>query len=304
MPELERTVVSQTTHWQRFQTMVTKQRLPHALLLIGSQHTDVLDFSYRMAMAILCRQNVGACGQCKSCHLMSMHQHPDFNDLQPEKQGGTLKIDQIRDLQTVVYNSPQLGHQRVVRISPAEKMTVSGSNALLKLLEEPPAQVIFILVAEYLSNLLPTVLSRCQQWFFSRPEQLTGYLTVGEFYNRDSSRGIIFSHHYDFIEDLLALVKDKALICNTANKWANYGLGDVLWLIYLINAEMLNCHLCKNSIEKSELTQLYKLALKFNPLLLLKQIAQINKVQKKLQQSINLNTNLVLENLLLGYFGG
>lgn len=80
-------------------------------------------------------------------------------------------IDQIRDLQSALAVTGHHGPQRVVILDPAEAMNTFTANALLKLLEEPPAGCSFLLLSSAPRKLLPTIRSRCQQWSFPRPSQ-------------------------------------------------------------------------------------------------------------------------------------
>ncbi|WP_019216955.1 DNA polymerase III subunit [Legionella tunisiensis] len=245
---------------------LTRQCLPHALLLVAPQHGAVADFANKMAAAILCSQEKKPCGQCKSCHLVTLNEHPDLSCLQPDKIGGAIKIEQIRDMQALLYTSPQLGNNRVVLIHPAERVNVAAANALLKFLEEPPDGVVFILLAEQISTILPTILSRCQLWRFPATEILhSDYLSLGEGYTADSERGKLFSQLPVILQDLLALMSNKISVCNLATKWLSYEINDLLWLIYLINAQMINYRLGNYQYEKSWTQSLQQLANYFHP---------------------------------------
>ena len=294
---------SQASLWQQFQTIHEKQRLAHAFLLIGAQHAEPLNFAHRMAATILCSQLLqNPCGECKSCRLLNSKKHPDFFYLHPDKAGGAIKIDQIRELHTLVFTSPQLGKHRIVIINPADKMNTAAANALLKLLEEPPSSLIFILIAENLSAMPATVISRCQQWRFSFAEILeSDYLSIGESYPSDSERGKIIAQLPFILQDLIELLENKQSICSLASKWSAYELSDLLWFIYLINSQMISYQLLGRRHEKNWTTQLYSLAERFKLVFLFKQINQINEITKKLNKNINMNQTLVLENLLLGY---
>src|SRR3989304_5066446 len=79
-----------------------------------------------------------------------------------EPDGQVIKIEQIRELERVLSFRPQHGKYRVVVIREAERMTAEASNAFLKTLEEPPAGNVLVLQAADLSQLMPTIVSRCQ----------------------------------------------------------------------------------------------------------------------------------------------
>lgn len=150
----------------------------HALLLHGKTGIGKLEFARTIAAALLCLHPVNgmACEQCESCHWLSEGAHPDFREITPEDDDsvdGTKKkarkrqqivIDQIRALHDyLALTSHRVDGMRVVLIHPLEAMNVAASNALLKLLEEPPQRTQFLLVSHQRQALLPTILSRCMQ---------------------------------------------------------------------------------------------------------------------------------------------
>ncbi|KTD22312.1 DNA polymerase III, delta' subunit [Legionella lansingensis] len=291
-----------TAWWDRFCSMYENQRLPHALLLIGHQSAHIVDFTYKMAAAILCTHEKKPCGECKSCRLLTLKEHPDFYYVQPEKTGGMIKIDQIRDLQTIAFTSPQLGRQRLIVIGPAEKMNPAAANALLKLLEEPPSTIMFVLIAEQISTILPTILSRCQQWRFSFAEILEAdYLTIGESYTETSVRGEIFKQHPIIIQDLLDVMNGHTSVCALATKWTKHEFGDLIWLLYLLNSQMLYYQLVGFNSEKNGSSSLYDLSKYFKPPALFSQLDELNAIMRKLNQNISVNQTLILENFLFNF---
>jgi DNA polymerase-3 subunit delta' len=118
-------------------------------------------------------------GPCAPCRQFQAGNYPDYLVVRPEDKPSIL-IEQIRGLiQTLALSPYYAGGIRVVVIDGADLMTVEAQNALLKLIEEPPAQTIFILVAERLGALLPTVRSRCAHIHFPRqPHALIARLLV------------------------------------------------------------------------------------------------------------------------------
>ena len=116
------------------------------------------------------------CGQCGSCLRIAAGIHPDITLIQPE--AGVIKIGEIRNLCRILSMKPFEGHERVAILSDAHLMNPPASNALLKMLEEPPEQTLLILTARQSADLLPTIVSRCLHIRFnpvSRPA-LSGVL--------------------------------------------------------------------------------------------------------------------------------
>lgn len=163
-------------------------RLPHALLLTGSGGLGKADFGNWLAHLLLCeapKQDMSACGECEACRWFVGGNHPDFRHIAPaseaeeENEGrekskkrasGTIRIDQIRELESFIAVGSHRHGRRVVLLTEADAMNGAAANSLLKILEEPPASFYFILVSSRSRFLLPTVRSRCRVLGFSPPD--------------------------------------------------------------------------------------------------------------------------------------
>lgn len=109
----------------------------------------------------------GPCGSCPSCQRALSGNWVDFTEISSESEEdspgtGTLKIEQFRKLKETLGFGSYSGGYRITLIREADRMTIQAANSLLKLLEEPPAGWVFLLTASDSSNLLPTIVSRCQ----------------------------------------------------------------------------------------------------------------------------------------------
>ncbi|KFX67964.1 DNA polymerase III subunit delta' [Pseudomonas taeanensis MS-3] len=153
--------------WQAslWQQLVGRTQHAHAYLLHGVAGIGKRALAERLMAYLLCRQptDVGACGQCKACHLLAAGTHPDNFILQPEEPDKPIKVDQVRELVSFVVQTAQLGGRKVVLVEPAEAMNLNAANALLKSLEEPSGDTVLLLISHQPSRLLPTVKSRCVQ---------------------------------------------------------------------------------------------------------------------------------------------
>lgn len=172
--------------------MHSRQFLGHALLLKGKQGIGKYDFARQLAKSLLCTAPMAdheACGKCLSCGWFEHDSHPNFYPVMPEalaviSGGGGEKeereeksssasakksvsqqigIEQIRKLTDFVYLTGHQSGYKIILIYPAETMNTASANALLKKLEEPPENVLFILITHQAQHLLPTLRSRCQQ---------------------------------------------------------------------------------------------------------------------------------------------
>ena len=170
-------------------TFLHNGTIPHALLFTGIEGVGKESAAAEFAMACNCAMGgSGAsperghsrtaqphddtsrpktripCGNCKSCRKIETGNHPDIIRVKPF--GLFIKIDQIRTLCQTLALKPYEARMRVVIISDAHTMNPAAGNAFLKMLEEPPVRTILILVAPHTSDLLPTIVSRCQHLRF------------------------------------------------------------------------------------------------------------------------------------------
>lgn len=158
--------------WSQFTGALSRGRLGHALLIAGEPGLGKRSLAHAMAARLLCQtpsDDGQACGRCRGCVWLAAGTHPDFNEIQPEEDTDSIKVMQIRDLIARVQLTGQAGPTRVSIIEPADAMTVPAQNALLKTLEEPPAGVHLILVADEPERLLQTVRSRCRDHAITVP---------------------------------------------------------------------------------------------------------------------------------------
>jgi len=155
-------------------TFLRKGTIPHALLFTGLEGVGKRTVALTFAMACNCvgeknyskhqPNSVDPCCRCRSCRKINSGNHPDIIFIKPS--GPYIRIDQIRKLCQTLAMKPYEARQRVVIISEAQAMNPEASNALLKALEEPPERTILILTAQT-SDLLPTIVSRCQNIRFN-----------------------------------------------------------------------------------------------------------------------------------------
>lgn len=150
--------------WQQLVQAKEAARLPQSLLLSGPAGLGKSQLARHFAELLLCSapQAQQACGQCQSCRWLAAQTHPDFCDIQPEAEGKAIKIEQARELIERVRQTAQNSRYKIVIIEPAESLTHAAANALLKILEEPPGQTLFILISHQSAQLPATIRSRCR----------------------------------------------------------------------------------------------------------------------------------------------
>jgi DNA polymerase-3 subunit delta' len=161
----------QQKQWQQLMRAQKDHRLPHALLFAGQRGTGKTHFAECFMRAQLCQQNnADASCTCHSCRLITGKSHPNILWIAPEKTGGAIKVDQIREVTDFVNQTSLQGEYRFVVINPASNLNINAANALLKTLEEPASGSILILITDQISHLPATILSRCQHIHFPRPD--------------------------------------------------------------------------------------------------------------------------------------
>lgn len=143
-----------------------KGKIAHAYLFCGPRGTGKTTMAKLFAKALNCEQGIGhQCNECSNCVEITEGSHPDVIEIDAASNNG---VEQVRDLIDKVNYLPLKGKYKVYIIDEVHMMTTNAFNALLKTLEEPPAHVIFILATTEPHNILPTILSRCQRYDFTK----------------------------------------------------------------------------------------------------------------------------------------
>ena len=136
--------------------------LHHAYLISGRKGVGKSLLANRLAMQVLCHSTESSlCGECHSCKLSDLENHPDFHTLKilPEKK--LIGISQIHELRSKLYESAFLGKNKAIILPHLEKISLDGLNAFLKILEEPPDNTYFFLISDFLNQVPMTIQSRC-----------------------------------------------------------------------------------------------------------------------------------------------
>jgi len=175
-----RDLVNQRHAIMLLRTAARGGRVSHAYLFAGPAGVGRYDTARAFAQLLNCeRPETGdACGECRPCRLIASGQYPDvrtvdvergllLNNDPDEQKKKVISIEQVRALRREVAFPPLEGRCKVYVFVGADNMQAEAANSLLKILEEPPAQVVIILIAESTVPMLPTVVSRCQLVRFS-----------------------------------------------------------------------------------------------------------------------------------------
>ncbi len=138
---------------------VAHDRLSHAYLFVGPAGSNKTLAAYALAQAALCPN--GGCGTCECCQRIMRRKHPDVRYFAPEGANGYL-VEQIRSIVADTALAPIQAKRKVYILDRVDLLGVQAANAFLKTLEEPPADVLLILLGRTRESVLPTIVSRCQ----------------------------------------------------------------------------------------------------------------------------------------------
>ena len=248
----------QKKQWRQVATAIERQRLAHAILLTGAEGTGIDQFAIELAQYLLCEAPVqpdSGCGQCRSCILFRAGNHPDIRMVNPEKPGMQIKVDAIRELIEYFHLSVQYGKHKITIIAPAEGMNRHSADGLLKTLEEPPPLSLLILVSYQPAKLPVTIRSRCQKIMFNRINRQAGFdwlngrlgdsgrtAALLEFAGRAPLKALelsetdVLQQRQAVMKDLRVLRTSKSNPVDTAKKWQEFNMAEVLlWLIFIFS---------------------------------------------------------------------
>ncbi len=163
-------VVGQSALTTTLKNAIASGKLAHAYLFCGPRGVGKTTCARIFAKTINCltpNENGEACGECESCKAFSQNRSYNIHELDAASNNS---VEDIRLLIEQVQIPPQVGRYKVFIIDEVHMLSTAAFNAFLKTLEEPPAHAIFILATTEKHKILPTILSRCQTYDFSRME--------------------------------------------------------------------------------------------------------------------------------------
>jgi len=258
------------------------KRFPHGLILHGPCDSGINNFASIVSKKLICSNSnecASHCGNCQNCTWFDSQSHPDLfsvNNSSLEDAKTRINVESIRGLiDFFELSSHQLNGRKVAVIYDAHQMNLAASNALLKILEEPPSDSVIILTTSDLSSLLPTIKSRSRLEAFSKPsyEDATSFLKS---VNKDDLKPFLQLYN----GNPLALINDQDNqsllidIINSLKQGKKFNLSDIdgrwfanglLWLINLIQKwsydillSKLTNQLCYFPNEKVIINQLAK----------------------------------------------
>lgn len=252
--------------WEAFHQQLTQGQISHAFLISGDAQSGKRIFASMLAQFLLCEnpQHNQACAACGACLLNDAGSNPDFITLEPEEKSKVIKIDQIRELKQFIETSSHSFGKRIILLDSAENLNNNAANALLKSLEEPPADVVFLLLSDRPKSVLPTISSRCRALKLPKPSTQQALQWLQEQAPESPSEDLEFALDYAqgrplralatlndesadskkaLGQDLLSVMQGRELVSKVASRYYKSDALEVLnilsyWLSVLVKFQI------------------------------------------------------------------
>ena len=198
-------------------------RIAHAYLFEGEQGTGKHQLSLWLAKRLFCQQvrENNPCGKCANCRRIAEGEHPNIRVIRPD--GQSIKVDQIRQLQQEFTKKGFEKGRQIFVLQEAEKLNTSAANSLLKFLEEPDGDVLFILETQNLGKIIPTIQSRCQiiHFYPLSSEKIKQQLEENGFSKENAKLLVSLTNSY---QKAVEISQDEWFNCakDVVLKWFNY----------------------------------------------------------------------------------
>ena len=298
---------------KQYKELITQEQNCASFLFSSPDEVFVTNFSYMFAKFLLCGGGEKPCKECESCKKADLLSHSDLL-IYPKNHKGIL-VEDVKNIIEKVYLAPIESDKKVFVLNNFSLATVQSQNKLLKILEEPPKNVYFILGVTNESKVLPTIFSRCKKIRLNKlsDEEIVSALgqnateSVLDLASGDLTKAINFASDKNFVEcysaclDTLKNMKDSKSVLNFSTRLVSKKgeIGTVLVVLESFYRDILLIRLKTENLVKNK-----------NILVELRDIAQdydadaIDKIIKKLYETkravdFNCNESYLIDNLLL-----
>ncbi|MBE6781163.1 MAG: DNA polymerase III subunit [Ruminococcaceae bacterium] len=233
--------------------LISSNRLPHAIIIEGEKGTGKRTLAKYIAKAAVCESSVPPCNSCRNCHLADANTHPDIETVAPEPKRKNIVVEQVRNLRSTAYRSAHTASRRAFIIEQADTMNPSSQNSLLKVLEDPPSDVVFVLIALSADNLLETVVSRCLILSLNTPSQdeAVKYLTSYHKMSEDKARTLLTEEK----NNIGKVLKRKKGTKESAGKTAAVNFFNAVESGETLSALLFTAPLEKDRVETEKFTE-------------------------------------------------
>lgn len=215
-------------------------RLPHAIIIEGESGSGKSVLSRFLAAALLCNEEGSPCNNCRACSLVGAGTHPDLFLTQLEDKKKNISVEQIRKLRNEAYIRPQMSDRKVFIIESADTMNPQSQNAILKVLEEPPGDTVFILNVRSRAALLPTIISRCVTYTLCDPEidEAAEYISHAHQISKDEATQLLKENSNRIGRAVAALNSKKSGIYQMAVDYLDAADNGTLYELIAITASL------------------------------------------------------------------
>ena len=238
---------------ENLRSSINRGRISHFYLISGPVGSGKHTLARLLAAAILCRSGEKPCGTCPACRKVLGAGHPDFITIDdPEKK--TVPVDLVRQARSDIFVRPNEADHKIYLFPRGQDMAEPSQNALLKILEEPPAYGVFLLLTENPEKLLPTVRSRCTELsLMALPDGLLRQTLQQQFPQADSDTlqaaitrsGGFLGQALKLMEEGMELPSQTAAFLSAYANRDSYGLLQVLVPMEKLSREQLIALLCQ-----------------------------------------------------------
>ena len=307
---------------QRFEGRLARGQTPQAVLIHGPAGTGRRHLGLTIAARLLGSDWRPAIDT--PADQLAGVPHPDYWGIGPEEDSRVIKIEQIRDLNQALHLTSHCSGWKVALIAPAEVMTHNAANTLLKTLEEPPESTTLLLVADALTRLPPTIISRCERLRVSPPVRSAALAWLSEWHSdraaceralafasgaplmartllgegQGEGSGKVLAELADEVQRLI----DRAVPPTTlAKTWAKRDAGVCLRWLYLQTAGLLHSQVAAEGDRLSGLTPLKIPGVPLNMAACCAYLDQVTEAQRLKDRSLNME--VMFADLLMWWYG-
>lgn len=317
----------QQKQWQQLNWAIHANRLPHALCLTGLLGMGKLQFAESFARRLLCdevtaNEAVLSHCDCHACHLFLNRTHPNLFFLSSNDDESTLKIEHIRALNEWASKTALQHKYKIVIINDVHQLNVNAANALLKTLEEPAKNTLFLLITHQENRLPETILSRCQKLHFPLPPKAMARQWLKTALQEDNenidlrlslAHGVPFAamtirlndakdHRKKIIDALFLLMSTDVDPLDSAA--ALHQIDNEKWLAIMLiwTLDLLRLTLGatqKNIVNQDYFPSILQLSKQISQDQLLQIIQLLQEYQHQCYKNININNQLALERVMI-----
>lgn len=249
-------------------------RIPHAIIIESKDFDKLAIVANIIAKLAVCLNDDKPCGVCRACSKVEKDIHPDVLKVSGVGVSNSIGVDIIREIRDMAYVMSNEARCKVYILENACGMTIQAQNALLKILEEPPNDVIFILLCDSDCSLLETIRSRCVKLSFNSEFKLND----AEIYR--VSEKVLYAlcdlNEYDLLISLSTCAKNKEIFCELLDHLLNV-FGD---------AAAASCGSVENYVNNEFVI---KMSDKFTSYIILNLIEVVVKTKEYLEKNVNIN---------------